>query len=476
MSAADLYLCLDQGGHSSRALIIGRDGEVHAKASRPVDTRRSGTEVEHCPAELVTTLRDSAADALSQLGETRGRVVAAGLATQRSSIVCWDRSTREPLSNVLSWQDTRAAGWLDQFAAHWDPVHEATGLVLSPYYGVSKLIWCLENLADVRGARDEGRLQCGPLASFLAQSLTASAEACADPANGSRTLLWDKNARGWSAALLELFGMPGDLLPRAVPSRHAWGDIEIDEQRIPLTVVTGDQSAALFAFGRPDPSVVYANLGTGAFVQRQADKAFSPGRLLASVVYQDEQHATEILEGTVNGAGSALTEVANARGISRETLHARSAEWLTAVTDPPLFLNTVGGLGSPWWQSDVSHQFSPDPNADADAIAAVLESIVFLLNTNLGEMERTLGAADRIVVTGGLATVEPLLQKLADCSGLTVQRARVREATCTGLAWLLAGLPSDWPPVNPDAEFTATADVALSARYQEWLAQMPNYS
>lgn len=473
MSDGNLYLCLDQGGHSSRALVLDAAGQVLASASRPVDTRRDGVQVEHCPQQLVETLQESAGEALDALGGASARVVAAGLATQRSSIVCWNRETREPISKVLSWQDTRATDWLAQFEAHWQQVHELTGLVLSPYYGASKLRWCLDNLPDVAAARANRRLYCGPLASFLAHSLTGHADAFADPANGSRTLLWDRSSGDWSAELLQLFGVSRECLPQAVRSRHAWGHLRLGSHRIPLTIVTGDQSAALFAFGKPRSDTVYANLGTGAFVQQAAAPGTDPGRLLASVVYRDSEQTAGVIEGTVNGAGSALSLIAAERDIRREVLHANSAAWLEAEADPPLFVNAVGGLGSPWWRSDVATGFADDVHSDGAAVAGVLESIVFLLHMNLQQLQGLLGKPARIVATGGLASVDPLLQRLADCSTVAVQRAQVREATATGLAWLLAGLPREWPGVDPAAEFLPASNHELHDRYRRWLQLMP---
>ncbi len=469
-----LYLCLDQGGHSSRALVIDARGRILAQAAHAIDTQRDGARVEHDPQQLIDTLQRAADDALAELGAAAANVVAAGLATQRSSIVCWDADSGAALTPVLSWQDTRAADWLAKFDAHWQRVHEVTGLVLSPHYGVSKLVWCLRQLPAVAAAAREGRLRCGPLASFLAMQLTGG-KAAADPANASRTLLWDRRSRDWSDELLALFGLSRELLPATTPSRSDWGTLATRYGEIPLTVVTGDQSAALFAFGLPAANVCFANLGTGAFLQRVlTDDRVDPGRLLASVVYQDARHATAVMEATVNGAGSALSEVAAQLGISKDELHANAARWLAGAANPPLFVNAVAGLGSPWWRTDVATGFAGQADAAASAqIAGVLESIVFMLCVNLRHMEDMQGRARRLVATGGLATVAPLLQRLSDLSGLTVERAAVREATATGLAFLLAGLPANWPGVTVAEAFQPQAAGALQARFASWQEVMP---
>lgn len=474
-----LYLCLDQGGHASRALVFDRHGNLQAQAFREIATTRLGPQVEHDPEEVVRSLHEAALSVVESLGTKAGRIKAAGLATQRSSIVCWERATGKPLSPVLSWQDTRARAWLDNFGEKAALIHGRTGLVLSPHYGVSKLKWCLLNLPEVRAARERGELLFGPLAAFLAQRLTNSAVPFADPANASRTLLWDRNARDWSNELLELFGIARECLPATVPSRHPWGTLQVADMSVPLMVVTGDQSAALFAFGEPDPATVYANLGTGAFLQRIAgSSAPDPGRLLASVVYQDSQRSVQVMEGTVNGAGSAITAIADEFGITQQRIEAEAAAWLEQFAADVLFVNAIAGIGSPWWLAAAESHFAGADAATAAPeakLAAVMESIVFLLIANLAALNEKLGAPRRLLITGGLGAVDPLLQRLANLAQLPVERAVSKEATARGLAYLLAGTPADWPGAQLGKTFLPTEDPALQGRYRKWLQLMPSW-
>jgi len=478
-SSGPLYLCLDQGGHASRALVLDGEGNVQAQAFREIATYRLGPQVEHDAEEVIHSVSDAAAAVIEKLGAAAGRIKAAGLATQRSSIVCWERSSGRPLSPVLSWQDTRARAWLDNFANKAALIHNRTGLVLSPHYGVSKLKWCLLNLPDVQAARERGDLIFGPLAAFLAHRLADTRPLLADPANASRTLLWDRNTRDWSDELLELFGIPRECLPAAVPSRTAWGALKIADARVPLDIVTGDQSAALFAFGAPDPDTVYANLGTGAFLQRcTAGAAPDPGRLLASVVYQDEERSVQVIEGTVNGAGSAIHAIAAELDISEQQFKAESAAWLHKFSADVLFVNAISGLGSPWWLAAAESHFAGADAATASSpakLAAVMESIVFLLIANLAALDNKLGMPRRLLVTGGLGRVDPLLQRLANLAQLPVERARSTEATARGLACLLAGIPADWPGASVDRTFVPVDDPALLARYRRWQKLMPSW-
>lgn len=475
MAKADepLYLAIDQGSHASRALVFDGRGDVLARAHAEIDTLHPRDDwVEHDADALLDATRRVIDDSVQELGTDIQRLQMAGLATQRSSIVCWDRDTGGPLSNVLSWRDRRAADWLADFEAEANRVHDITGLVLSPHYGASKLHWCLQNLPEVAAALDSNRLALGPLSSFLAHRLAAGQPPLADPANASRTLLWDYRARDWSPELLKLFGVPTAGLPASVPSRHDFGTIALGEHRCPLALVTGDQSAALFGLGEPATDTVYANLGTGAFLQQVVggEPVAGPG-LLSSVVYQDAQRSMYVLEGTVNGAGGALVAVADELGMDRDYLKAHSARWLQHESDPPLFLNGVGGLGAPYWVADFPTRFVGRGH-DAAKIVAVMESIVFLLVVNLEALAQCAPQPRRMIVTGGLAAVDPLCQRLADLSGLPVARPQIKEATARGLAWLLAQRAGSWLPDAERSEFEPVADQAFSQRYQRWRQAM----
>jgi glycerol kinase len=420
---------------------------------------------------LIESIRQALRGAIAAFTD-RGTITAAGLATQRSSIVCWDRETGRALSPVISWQDRRAADWLRQFQNRSAEIHALTGLVLSPHYGASKLRWCVEHLPDVRKAMDEHRLACGPLASFILFRLLEGKPFAVDPANGSRTLLWDCATRRWSPTLLELFGVPGSILPRCVPTRHNFGILRAGNADIPLEVCTGDQSAALFAFGEPRGDTVYINAGTGAFLQRSVggSRVEAP-RLLASVVWEADGELDYVLEGTVNGAGSALRQIGGELGIRTDALDSVVASALDSVAAPPLFLNGVSGLGSPFWRADFPSRFIGDADTRGK-LAGVAESILFLVSVNLEEMARAAGPVRHLVLTGGLAAMNGFCQKLADLCGSPVERPEIGEATARGLGWLVAGRPSAWLKEAKGDSFTPGRNPELTERFERWRAAM----
>lgn len=458
--AGHCYLAVDQGGHASRALLFEADGRLIAAAEAAVALRRPAPDrAEHDPEELLASVRRAVGEVLR---ETGGRTVAAaGLAVQRSSVVCWDRRDGQALSPVLSWQDRRNAEWLQGLSAHADDIRRRTGLPLSPHYGAGKLRWCQDHLPAVRAAAQDGSLAWGPLASFLVFRLTAQHHLCADPANASRTLLCDIDRGEWDARLAQLFGLGLDALPPCVPTRHAFGDLEINAHRIPLTLVTGDQSAALFAFGSESGHVTI-NLGTGAFLQRAVAQRPPASALLASLAYRDETTRLYALEGTLNGAGSALDWAGERLGLVPKEIIRRLPDWLAQSRQPPLFLNGVSGLGTPYLVPLFAPRFVGEGSA-AEQCVAVIESIVFLLQVNLETMAH-LGPVTDVTVSGGLSRLDGLCQRLADLSGLPVSRPADHEATARGLLYLLSGAR---PPVA-QTRFPPQRRPELIERYRVW--------
>ena len=462
-----MFLSIDQGGHASRAILYDGRGDVVAQALRPVATSRgAGLMVEQDPGDMLASVLDAVAEVIRACRVPAADIDAAGLATQRSSLVCMDRATGETLTPVISWQDRRAADWLAAFTDSADLVKARTGLPLSPHYGVSKLAWCLDNIPKVRAASRQARLVAAPLATFLVHGLVKQRPWLVDPANASRTLLMNLRTLQWDPQLLKLFGVAAADLPRIAATRDAYGELRCAP--VPLRVVNGDQAAAIFAWGEPTPGTAFINMGTGAFIQAVAgDQPVPDPALLTSIVRAADDQRLYVLEGTVNGAGSAVDQVRRQVGLSDGALRAAAADWLATLRPRLIYLNGIGGLGSPDWVPDFPSRFVGS-GPPAERMVAVYESIVFLLLRNLERMRPQLPIT-RLVVSGGLAQLDGLCQRLADLSGNSVTRPENQEATALGTARLL-GLRPRQPPA---AEvFHPAANPDLKQRFQRWSAAL----
>jgi glycerol kinase len=466
-----LTLAIDQGTHATRALVFDGRGRMLVHKRRAVSLQaRSRAEVEQSPSEILDSLHAVVADILHHPGIDATRIGSAGLATQRSSVLAWDRATGRALSPVLSWQDTRTAADLVALGRHEAAIRQRTGLRLSPHYGAGKLRWLLRHVAAVAAARAQGTLAIGPLASFLLHHLTEAKGEVADHANASRTLLWNLESRDWDPWLLELFDIPREVLPECLPIVAEYGLTR--DGHIPLTAVNGDQTAALYALGMPAHDTLVVNAGTGAFVLLPTgDTRRSQPGLLSGLSRSDGRTADHYLEGTVNGAAAALEWVANQYRIADWL--AQAPGWLGTVDAPPVFMNSIGGLGAPWWQPGPEPVFLPDNGAQtgpAEAMVAAIESIVFLLQANIELLREQNPEIKGIRISGGLAPLDGLCRKLANLSGLTVERSSAIESSARGIAWLAAGCPDTWDQAGVDRRFLPQDDLRLGERYARFRA------
>ncbi|MCO6414269.1 MAG: hypothetical protein J5I92_16140 [Thiogranum sp.] len=462
----DNILAIDQGTHASRALVLDSSGRVLAQRQHPVSlSRPQPGRAEQDGNELLASVQCCVTDVLGDLATPqRDAVRCCGITTQRSTVLAWQRDGT-PVAAAINWQDTRGAPQLQALQDRADAVQRLSGLPLSPHYGATKLHFLHQLYPDPD-------LHLGPLAAFLVYRLSDGNALAADHTNAQRMQLLDIHAREWSRTLCDWFGVPLQSLPPCRPVCADYGGL--DNSDIAITAVCGDQNAAWFGSGAPENDCVLVNLGSGAFLMARQDHAAAIPGLLSSLVYSDAAHSDYVTEGTVNGAGNALQWLQNEYGVT--DIESHLAHWLQEIDEPPLFLNTVGGLGSPWWREGLAPRFAGDCEhlGHAALAAGVAESIVFLLQFNLERVQQR-QPVRRLRVSGGLSRVDPLCQKLANLSDCPVQRSDHREASARGVAWLAAGRPGDWSTQSAAQHFTPRADKPLQARYRRFIEQLREY-
>ncbi len=464
--SARWILALDQGTHASRAVLWGSDGQHYTTVLRKVAlSRPKNGWVEQDAGALLNSLHEAMNEALAIVRDKKATVITAGLATQRSTVVAWDRETGQPLAPALSWQDTRGQPVMDARKQAAPLIKAHTGLQLSPHYGASKLHWLLEKVPAVRKAARARRLAMGPLAAFLLFHLLEGRPLLCDESNAARTLLWNLHQRDWDDELLALFQISREILPSGHPVIHSYG--HLCGSHIPLCAVSGDQNAALYASGRAPADTAVVNVGTGAFVlalRRTLGGGDSP--LLRGIAMSRADGSDYLLEGTVNGAGAALNHAARLWGISDPV--GLLDPWPECRNGVPIYLNAVGGLGSPWWRAgftpELSELSSGRECSEACRLVGVAESILFHLETNLRCLRQAGCRIERLRISGGLSRLHGFSQRLADLTSLPVERPLETEATARGIAWLASGEPAGWE-TGDITHFVPTPNDALIRRY-----------
>lgn len=482
-----LALVLDQGGHSTRVVVFDASGAVVAQAAIAINTLilQSGW-IEQDPSELVASLRFVLDAIAEQLGEQRCQhITSAALVVQRSSLLAWDRLSRQALSSVLSWQDTRNSAWLEKTLTEnhgsiRNVIRDKTGLYPNAHYGASKMHWLLDNVPAMKDAASHHTLCIAPLASFLQQQLTAqlttSTEPVVDAVIASRTMLTETAALHWSPALLDIFDIPLAVLPVIKPTLADYGAIRIANRQLPLRLLGGDQSFFALSHGILfDEKTVFINAGTGAFIQQKMLPLSVPHKLLCAAlcIGDSEENTVFVAEGTVNAAATALDWLWQRVGCTFSgedwVLAARQTE--SDSTDVPYFINRITASGSPDWLPAGESFFSMDASVQLQAIA-VLESIVFALQRNL-DCLATVQPCEKIIVSGGLSKLDIFCQSLADLTNKPVWRSDDVEACARGAAMQLlpeAALQQAY------YEYAPQNRIELQQRYERWTVVMNQLS
>ncbi len=453
-------LVIDQGTHASRAMLYSASGELIDQVVVPTDLVQIDHErIEQDPQQILDSVQTVIATLLARNHVPIGQ---AALATQRSTILAWDKRDGRALSPALSWQDRRASSDLMQFKPKEAEIYRLTGLPLSPHYGVGKLRWLLHSSSDVQQAAKNSALCMAPLVSYLLHHLLVDAPYVVDHSNAHRTLLFDIAALVWSKPLLELFDIPRCYLPSPQPMQREWG--KLNGNAIPLMAVCGDQNAAIFSRGALSEDTVVVNVGTGAFILMPVRVMVSQTMgLLQGIAKSDGKDALYLIEGTVNGAGAALAWMQQQQPV--DDLFEHLDDWLAEIQSPPLFMNTVGGLGSPWWSGGCAPYFRDSSVASTESkYVAIIESIVFLLQHNLERMQK-IKPLTRLQMGGGLSRLDGLCQRFADLSGLQVIRFQSFENTAKGAAWLALGCPKKWSKSWVEKCFVPHKNDKLKKRY-----------
>ncbi len=451
-------LALDQGTHASRAALFTAQGDMlFAHCEAVVLERIDKHHIEQNPQQITRSLQTCIAAVIEAATEQRAAIQACGLAIQRSSVIAWN-AQGEALSPVLSWQDTRGEAQLDKLRVHQDAIQRLSGLPLSAHYGASKLAWLQQHV-------DAGNsLRLSPLVSYVLHHLLRAAPYVTDHVNAQRTQLFSLQQRDWSPQLCDWFGVAPQRLPTCAPVVHDYG--KLSALPVSLTAMSGDQNAAIYSDGKLPPDTVLINIGTGAFILQLLERYHSSDKQLTGIACSDARQAQYVREATVNGAGGALQWLQ--KQYPQINIESQLSDWLQQHHHPPVFINSVGGLGSPWWNSDIEPHFIYADSNDDDSLpqkaVAIVESIVFMLHANLAIMRRQ-QPVTRIRVSGGLSQLDGLCQRLASLTGLVVERSRNHEATARGIAWLAAGRPAQWNTETRQL-FQPNEQPGLQQRYQ----------
>ena len=479
---SELIGAIDQGTSSTRFMVFNQRAEIVAQSQKEHSQifPKPGW-VEHDLDEVWENTEEVITQALSEAGLEASDLTAVGITNQRETTAIWERSSGEPVSNAIVWQDTRTADLCSELSG--DEGNERfkakTGLPIATYFSGPKIKWMLDEF-DLHDRAQRGELAFGTMDSWLAWNLTG--RHMTDVTNASRTLLMDLATTSWDSDLALEMGVPTSMLPEIVPSVGELGTCSGVLEGVPLMCILGDQQAALFGQTCFQVGDVKNTYGTGNFILMNvgSDPVMSDSGLLTTVAYKIGDQAPQYaLEGSIAVTGSLIQWLRDNLGLIDEAADVNDLASQVDDNGDVYFVPAFSGLFAPYWRQDARGVLvGLTRYANRSHVArAALEAAAYQTRDVVGAMETDSGKDLTVLkVDGGMAASELLMQFQADLLGSEVVRPMITETTVLGAAFgagLAAGIWPDFESLRElweeDKRWQPEMDEAEADRlYERW--------
>jgi gluconokinase len=396
---AKRVLAFDVGTSSVRAAVFDETAEERHEPAR----RDYADELD--PDRIIELTRE----ALDEVGGAG--VDAIGTSCFGHSLLALDGSGR-PLTEILSWRDTRSADAADWLTRRLDAsaVQARTGCHIHTSYWPAKLAWLARERPDVFRSAHRFVSFCDYLhARLLGQEVTASISM------SSASGLVDLRTRTWDEELLDTLGLDrGRLLEISDAPVEGWYPALLDG--------------------------ACSNFGTGCVTRERAALMVGTSGAMR-VVYETEhpQPQPALFLHWVDGKrvveGGSLSDGGNLHRWLEQSF--TTADRSLADRDPNThgltFLTLLGGERSPGWHQHASGAlhgltFETTP---LDLRQAGLEGVAF----RFAAVAEHMPWLEEVVATGGALLKDPeWVQIMADALGRPVRTSGVKEASLRGAA------------------------------------------
>ncbi len=437
-------IALDQGTTSSRAVLFNETGQI-------IDiTQKEFTQifpqsswVEHDPDEIWRSQYEVLNSLINRNKVKASDIAGIGITNQRETTVVWNKLTGEPVMNAIVWQDKRTADICEEMneAGLENYIRENTGLVIDSYFSATKIAWILRNVKGAREMADKDELAFGTIDTWLIWKLTHGKVHATDYSNASRTLLYNIKDLTWDKKLLDFLKIPESMLPDVCPSSYHFGDFELNEHKIPIAGVLGDQQAALFGQACFEPGAAKNTYGTGCFVlMNTGDHMYnSKSGLVSTIAWGLDGKVEYALEGSIFIAGAAVQWLRDGMKVIDQASDTEFFANKATDHDDVYMVPAFAGLGAPYWDMyarGAIFGLTRDTGKN-HIIKATLQSLAYQSRDVLEAMEKDSEIVLKTLkVDGGAAANNLLMQFQSDILGVDVERPEIIESTAQGSAYM----------------------------------------
>jgi glycerol kinase len=442
-STPQYILALDLGTTGNRAILFDAKGDLVGQAYQELTQYypQAGW-LEHDPEQIWHDICACMQQVVAKTGVSAAEIAAIGLTVQRETCLLWDRTTGQPLHRAIVWQDRRTSKMCEDLSSDAAEIQQRTGLVLDAYFSVTKLSWLLDWAKQQDPKINLDNVLAGTVDTWILWKLTGGRVHATDHSNASRTMLMNLESLDWDPWLLDLFGIPGQMMPTIQPSLGVFG--ETDPQwlgvAIPIAAIFGDQQAALFAHGCDRPGMLKCTYGTGCFLIAQTGETVtrSHHQLLSTVAWSQGDTVNYAMEGAMFTTGACIQWLRDGLQLIHSAAETENLAIEAGGNNGLYFVPALSGLGAPHWDMNARGAFLGITGGvtRSHMVRAVLEAIAYQVKEAIDTMN--LDSQENISylkVDGGACQNNFLMQFQADAIGIPIERPAILDATAQGAAF-----------------------------------------
>jgi xylulokinase len=441
-----MWLGIDIGTGSSRALLIDGHGAVRAGYTSPHEDMRMERPLwaEQRPANWWDAAVDVIRGALAQAGVHGSDIRGIGLSGQMHGLVLLD-GAGEVIRPSLIWCDQRSQAQVDAVNAKLGR-ENVLRYIANPVltgFTLPKLLW----VRDHEPANFERARKMLLPKDYVRYRLTG--EFATEVSDASGTAVFDVVNRRWSYDMMDGLGLDRALLPACYESVEPTGKITPEVAALtglaagtPVVGGGGDQASSAVGNGIVEEGIVSCTLGTSGVVFAHMEKvAYDPAGRVHTFCHavRGKWHVM----GVTQGAGLSLQWFRNqfAPGVPYDALTAEAAQspagaqglfwlpYLMGERTPHLDATARGG----WLGLTAAH-------TRADLIRAVIEGVSYSQRDCLDIIEALGVPVSSVRASGGGAKSAFWRQLLASVLNKRVVTLETQEGSAYGAALLaLAG-------------------------------------
>lgn len=443
----DVFIGIDLGTSSIKAVALSGDGAVLASASRNIPLMRGpGGRAEQHP-DMWEQAGGECLRELANILQQKGfRPIAAACTGQMDGPVLLDPEGR-PVREVPLWCDVRCAPQCDWIRERLpdERVLELTGHTTVTGYTAPKVRWIAEHDPD---ALTRAAHMVFPK-DYLTKLLTS--RIVSDFSDASNSLFLNVREARWEKSILDALELSDAILPELAESAERVGVVTEAGARwsglpvgIPVAAGAGDSIAAALGAGIQGREKLQIVIGTAGNVNCALQECFIDlGGRAHTGLYMDRH--SWIVSGVLQASGGSL---AWWRDVIGRDLDAACRNVNLDAPNAVVFAPYLAGERSPYLDPLVRGAFVSLEGGSTlgDMTRAVLEGVAFSFR-DVVEVFRGMDVAPRsMVLTGGGANSNLLCQFLADTIALPLTRigADVTARGAAILAACVAGRFSHW--------------------------------